>query len=269
MTKFLKTIGNLDYKQLLMIGVTLLLVCCLFTACNSSSNTRGKRMIEQTEAITSNKTGVFDGYGYEFWTDAGFGEMILGAGGTFSGTWDSSNNRNVLLRRGIKFPTPLVAHTNHGNISVTYTASYTPSNAVGVSYFCIYGWTRNPLVEYYIVDNWGGNAFSDTNRPPGRWEENRTRKGEFEIDGAIYDVWTSIRTGKPSIDGNSTNFTQYWSVRRTRRTSGTINVTAHFNKWQELGMPMTGGLYEVALTAEGFNNTGSVNVTQNEITITK
>jgi len=52
-----------------------------------------------------------------------------------------------------------------------------------------------------------------------------------------------------------------WSVRRTRRASGTINVIAHFNKWQELGMSMTGGLYEAALTIEGFNNSGSARIT--------
>jgi len=207
--------------------------------------------------------------------------MILGAGGTFSGEWDSTGNKNVLLRRGRKFPAPYQPHTTHGNISITYTATeYSPNNS-GISYFCVYGWTRdnnlatsdyNRLIEYYIVDNWNGfyeqigREPNPSNRPPGFWEENLTLKGTLDIDGGTYDIYTSTRTNKPSIDGNR-NFTQYWSVRRTSRLSGTISVSEHFKKWEELGMPL-GGLYEAALTVEGFNNIGAVTITQNVLTIT-
>ncbi|QXG62908.1 glycoside hydrolase family 11 protein, partial [Bacillus spizizenii] len=41
-------------------------------------------------------------------------------------------------------------------------------------------------------------------------------------------------------------FKQYWSVRQTKRTSGTVSVSEHFKKWESLGMPM-GKMYETAL----------------------
>jgi len=226
-----------------------------------------------TKTVTSNEISTFEGMGYEFWTDSGKGTMKIGENGVFECTWDSSGNKNILFRRGTKYSSPLKPHTGIGKISVEYAATYSPGIS-GISYFCVYGWTRdtslptnnpNRLVEYYIIDNWSGFYSGGTPnaaaRPPGNWEESLTRKGTLEVDGGIYDIWTSVRTDKPSIDGNRT-FMQYWSVRQDKRLSGTIDVSAHFNEWNKLGMPM-GGLYEVALTVEGFNNVGSAKITKN------
>ncbi|TLF60022.1 glycoside hydrolase family 11 protein, partial [Bacillus spizizenii] len=58
----------------------------------------------------------------------------------------------------------------------------------------------------------------------------------------------------------------YWSVRQTKRTSGTVSVSEHFKKWESLGMPM-GKMYETALTVEGYQSNGSANVSTNVLTI--
>lgn len=138
-----------------------------------------------------------------------------------------------------------------GNISIDYGCYYQPK---GNSYLCVYGWSRNPLVEYYIVDSWG------TWRPPGA-----SSKGQITVDGGTYDVYETTRYNQPSIDGNTT-FKQYWSVRTSKRTSGTISVTEHFKKWESLGMPM-GKLYEVALNVEGYQSSGYADVYKNNLTI--
>ena len=124
----------------------------------------------------------------------------------------------------------------------------------GNSYLCVYGWTVDPLIEYYVVDSWG------TWRPPGA-----SSKGQISVDGGTYDVYETTRYNQPSIQGNTT-FKQYWSVRTSKKTSGTISVTEHFKAWEKFGMKC-GKLYETALTVEGYQSSGSAKVYKNNIAI--
>lgn len=197
--------------------------------------------------IYSNETGTQDNFNYELWKDSGTTSMTLNSGGTFSCQW--SNIGNALFRKGKKFDSTKT-HQQIGNISINYGATFNPG---GNSYLCVYGWTKSTLVEFYIVDNWG------TYRPTG------TFKGTINVDGGTYDIYQTTRYNQPSIEGTKT-FNQYWSVRQSKRSSGTISVSEHFKKWESLGMPM-GNLYEVALTAEGYQSSGSANIYTNTLTI--
>ncbi|OUM63324.1 glycoside hydrolase family 11 protein, partial [Piromyces sp. E2] len=119
---------------------------------------------------------------------------------------------------------------------------------VDYSYVGIYGWTRSPLVEYYIVDNWLSQS------PPGDWVGNK-KHGDFTIDGAEYTVYENTRTG-PSIDGDTT-FKQYFSIRKSARDCGTIDISAHFAQWEKLGMTM-GKMHEAKVLGEaGSNGSGT------------
>lgn len=200
------------------------------------------------EKIYNNSTGTHGGYDYELWKDYGNTTMELNDNGTFSCQW--SNINNALFRKGKKFNSDKT-YQQIGEITVDYGCQYNPS---GNSYLCVYGWTRNPLVEYYIVDSWGSW------RPPGA-----TPKGTITVDGGTYDVYVTTRVNQPSIDGTKT-FQQYWSVRTSKRTSGTISVSEHFRQWERMGMKM-GNMYEVALTVEGYQSSGSANVYKNDIKI--
>lgn len=198
--------------------------------------------------ITSNEIGTHDGYDYEFWKDSGgSGSMTLNSGGTFSAQW--SNINNILFRKGKKF-NETQTHQQIGNMSITYGANFQPN---GNAYLTVYGWTVDPLVEFYIVDSWG------TYRPTG------THKGTINVDGGTYDIYETTRVNQPSIKGTAT-FKQYWSVRTSKRTSGTISVSEHFRAWESRGMPM-GKMYEVAMTVEGYQSSGSANVYSNTLTI--
>jgi endo-1,4-beta-xylanase len=99
-----------------------------------------------------------------------------------------------------------------GDEVFTYIADY---GADGTSFLGIYGWLQNPLVEYYIVDSWGGG------RPPDNRGEHL---GTVESDGGTYDVYLTQQVDKPSIEQGVTTFYQYWSVRTSERTSGVISV---------------------------------------------
>ena len=203
--------------------------------------------IKAATVLTSNKIGTIDGFSYELWKDYGTTYMTLNGGGRFSCSW--SNINNALFRIGKKWDC-----TKNWNqlpkIKVMYDVDYKPN---GNSYLCVYGWTRDPLIEYYIVNSWG------TWRPPGG-----TSRGTIVVDNATYDVYVTDRINQPSIDGTRT-FKQYWSVRRNKRNYGTITVNKHFEAWSQRNMYL-GKMYEASLTVEGYQSSGSANVYENTIT---
>jgi endo-1,4-beta-xylanase len=131
--------------------------------------------------------------------------------------------------------------------AITYTADFAPN---GNSYLSVYGWTESPLIEYYIVENYG------TYNP----SSGATIKGTVTSDGSVYDILETTRTNQPSILGTST-FNQYWSVRRSLRSSGTVTTANHFNAWAALGMNLGSEFNYQIVATEGYFSTGSSTVT--------
>ncbi|MCR5378237.1 MAG: glycoside hydrolase family 11 protein [Fibrobacter sp.] len=206
----------------------------------SSKMTQG----QNNSSVTGNIGST--GYHYEIWYQGGNNSMTYYDNGTYKASWNGTND--FLARVGFKYNEDK-SYSDLGPIDAYFNWTK-QGNAGGYNYIGIYGWTVDPLVEYYIVDDW----FSE----PGPNLLGK-KKGEFTVDGATYEIYQNQRNNAPSIKGNQT-FPQYFSKRKGARSCGHIDITAHFKKWESLGMKM-GKMYEAKVLVEAGGGTGSFDVT--------
>lgn len=100
--------------------------------------------------------------------------------------------------------------------------------------------------------------------------------GSVTTDGATYNIFRSQRVNQPSIDGTKT-FYQYWSVRTSKRSGGTVTMgnrtspfclargqdtnrdDPDFRAWQAAGLQLGTHDYQIVAT-EGYFSSGSATV---------
>ncbi|ORY20499.1 concanavalin A-like lectin/glucanase [Neocallimastix californiae] len=232
----------MKFTQLIPVALSLASTTLAQSFCSSATHS-GESVKE-----TSNKVGSIGGVGYELWADSGNNSATFYSDGSFSCTFQSAGD--YLCRSGLSFDSTKTPD-QIGRMKADFKLVKQNISNVGYSYVGVYGWTRDPLVEYYIVDNWLSPS------PPGDWVGNQ-KHGAFTIDGAQYTVYENTRTG-PSIDGDTT-FKQYFSIRQQARDCGTIDISAHFDQWEKLGMKM-GKLHEAKVLGEAGNGSGGVSGT--------
>jgi hypothetical protein len=195
-------------------------------------------------------------YTYDLWSDGkGTGCItVYGVDATFKATW--SNVSDWIARVGLAFD-KTKTYDQLGTFSSDFSYTMTGVTSGGFGNIGIYGWTVEPLHEYYIAENWLGK------------KPNFTKVGTFTIEGeGTYDVMTNQQKNAANITGKNQDFVQFWSVNQTPRQCGHVSLSKHFDEWAKLGLQL-GKMEETRILVEGQNNSGTIDFTTATVVVTK
>lgn len=211
--------------------------------CNATMPTGG------TDHCGQNTQGTAGGLSWSLWSNTLSSSACITTFNSpaFSARWN--NNGDFLARVGLEFGNAGKTYDQYGTIKADFAYKKTGS-AGGYSYIGIYGWSTNPCVEWYIVDDrWGTMPFN---------AYNATLKGTVSIDGADYKLFQNKTngTGGSRCSGVS-QWDQFWSIRQTARQCGTITISEHFKAWDNAGLKL-GGLLEAKILVETGGGTGDI-----------
>ncbi|EKM77078.1 hypothetical protein AGABI1DRAFT_44028 [Agaricus bisporus var. burnettii JB137-S8] len=196
------------------------------------ANNTESHLLLPRQLITTSSTGNVNGYFYSLWMQSNTGATMDIQSGSYSMNWQSSS-QNVV--GGIGW--------NPGSSqAISYSGSF---NCAANCYLSIYGWTENPLIEYYVVESYGTYN-------PGSAAQ---LLGTVNSDGGTYNIYHTVRVNQPSIHGTAT-FDQFWSVRTSHRVGGTVTIANHFNAWASHGLTLGSHNYQI-VASEGYQSGGS------------
>lgn len=178
-------------------------------------------------------------YHYEQWNKSGSATTYFYTDGSIHCVFNDTDD--FLCREGLFYgqnsgKDPMSVGTLIADFSIS---EFSNTKSISYAYAGIYGWMQNPLIEWYIVDDWG-----PASRPTWLGQS----QGKVTIDGDEYEIFTAS-ANRASIEGN-TAFNQIYSLRSTSRKCGTINITAHFKAWKEKGITLGSSLYEAKVLGE-------------------
>jgi len=91
----------------------------------------------------------------------------------------------------------------------------------------------------------------------GPYKPSGERKGTLNVDGGTYDV---------IVVKVSATYTQYWSIRQQKRSSGTVTTGAHYDYYRKVGLPWDlakNTTYQI-VSVEGYKSQGSATITVGE-----
>ncbi|HEY4452958.1 MAG TPA: glycoside hydrolase family 11 protein [Pseudonocardiaceae bacterium] len=189
--------------------------------------------------ICSNQTGNNGGYYYQMWT-AGSGSacITMNSGNSYSTSWS-----------GIGDFVAGVGWNPGSNHTVSFSGGLNASG--GTALMSLYGWSTNPLVEYYVMENYHGS-------PPTAG----TYMGQVTSDGGTYNIYEHLQVNQPSTQGTAT-FEQYLAIRTSPVSSGTITTSNFFSAWASHGMNLGTLNYQIMATEAWGGGSGNSSVTLN------
>lgn len=221
----------------------------------ASSGSAGAAPLDCSATMPTNGTkhsgngqGGKDNLAWQLWANnASNGSITTFSTPAFEADWNNAGD--FLARIGFEWGNAGKSYDTYGTITADFAYKKTGSGG-GYSYIGIYGWSTNPCVEWYIVDD----SFNGMPVNPG----NTSNKGTVKIDGGDYVLYTRQTTGTGGSRCNgASSWAQYYSIRKTARQCGTISITQHFDAWKAASMPL-GNLLEAKILVEVGGGNGSV-----------
>jgi len=208
--------------------------------CNAAMPTGGTQH-------SGNSQGGSNNLAWQIWSNQGSGKLTTFSTPAFRAEWNNSGD--YLGRLGFEWGNNGKSYDQYGTITAGYSFKKTGS-AGGYSYIGIYGWSNNPCVEWYILDD----SFGQMPFTP----YNSSQKGSATmIDGENYKFYSNSTSGTGGSRCNASNWSQFWSVRQKARQCGTITISDHFKAWEAAGMKL-GNMLEAKILVEAGGGSGSV-----------
>ena len=194
---------------------------------------------------SGNSQGTAAGLSWQLWMNGSGGTITTYSTPAFSANWNNSGD--FLARIGMSWGNGK-AYTSLGTVKADFAETKSGS-AGGYSYIGIYGWSTNPCVEWYIVDDSYGNLPFN----PGG-----SMVGTATIDGGTYNIIARSTTGTGGNRcGNVSSWNQIYSMRTSKRTCGTISITDHWNAWAKANQQL-GAMLEASILIEAGGGSGSI-----------
>lgn len=225
------------------VGMLALFPLLVATGCHKADDLQPQTSASapgKVRASSSDATGTTsDGFYWQCYNanNAGSASLTNGSAGNFSVTY--SNVDDVVAGKGWRTGSTRTIGYNVGSLSGSY-------NFVG-----IYGWTKSPLIEYYVTEL--GSVYTG----------NATKVNTVSSDGHTYTFYKHQQVSQPSIIGTAT-FWQYldnWGGASTG-SNRAVNMANHIANWKSNGGQGFGSYDYQILALEAFSNkSGSMNAT--------
>ncbi|THU38353.1 glycoside hydrolase [Niastella caeni] len=229
-------------RKVIFGAATFMLVATasIFSGCNKKSTSAPEAAGERQSGFvkddaTTEDQGTINGWFWSLYREGGSASITHGSGGNFAISY--SNVNDVVGGKGWNPGSARTVGYNVGALSGSY-------NFVGV-----YGWTTNPLIEYYVAEKGSVTGGTYIN--------------SISSDGHSYSFYKQQRVNAPSIIGTAT-FWQYkdtWGGAPTAQNRS-VNMANHINNWRSRGGQGFGSYNYMIFALEAWGNkSGYINAT--------
>ena len=249
-------------NKMIKLGLAFALGLAASVHASDGCSIRDTLLRGEAHLVTGNRTGAISGIsmGYQLWLAEGSvpnNSLTYYDNGFFKAEWQ--NTQDYWARVGLTYEATKGMPHNYKKLSLEY--NYTKTVESGSVFIGVNGWTVDPAGEFFIIDDWIAQI---DEAYVGR------KFGEYEVDGSKYAVYALMTDEGESWRGY-THRVRFTSVRETPRECGYMDITAHFNKFDELFTGQTdtipnargvrknsvlkfGNLTDLMATVEAFDN---------------